>query len=410
MPKCGKIVEDVFSKLVEYALDDEPLGSLSLILRVFDSLVATLGYSFLAIAHRPVDTLIRGCSPNSGLTPPFTPHTASAAPSSSNSDADTASRATPAKAATLNQKGRTVTANSGSYARAGAVPTGLERLLRCPLDLSALLYTISARIKEHPSLLSLFLRRMRARKGQHRVLPLTNQHLAQHDDPFLTSTPGRKSKIPALQAKADAVTEAASDRAVGDPTLLTYVSDPGSSSSDESFVYERHNIRSSTSKHMHRMIFPLFTALISMIHREGRVGDSARTALLVIVELAYGHHGSAKQQTFASFKHITMLRKYIATSGFADVLAAGIGAVYASLPHRLCLIRPDGLSHDFDDGPWMNAPSGLLAQCKDLGIATSRDTSYRRSFALLVKLLIFSRTICLALQSDSAVESGQLPL
>ena len=65
--------------------------------------------------------------------------------------------------------------------------------------------------------------------------------------------------------------------------------------------------------------FLLFTYLLRFLHREGKAGDYARTALLFIVEIAEGALGEF----------------VLHTSSFPAMAAAAVGALYSQLPRTL---------------------------------------------------------------------------
>ncbi|ORY06620.1 hypothetical protein K493DRAFT_295945 [Basidiobolus meristosporus CBS 931.73] len=73
--------------------------------------------------------------------------------------------------------------------------------------------------------------------------------------------------------------------------------------------------RSGKSKHE----FPIFGYLLRFVHKEGKTGDIARTAMLFLVEITSGE-----------------LRDYVhAESDLCAVVAAGLGAFYSLLPRKL---------------------------------------------------------------------------
>ncbi|KAJ2726724.1 hypothetical protein H4R23_004016, partial [Coemansia sp. Cherry 401B] len=75
--------------------------------------------------------------------------------------------------------------------------------------------------------------------------------------------------------------------------------------------------------------FLLFSHLLRFVHRDGEVGDTARTSLLFLLELA-------TTEIMASTGGNTALEKFILDdSGFAAILSATLGALYSQLPRSL---------------------------------------------------------------------------
>ncbi|KAJ2617307.1 hypothetical protein H4S08_000408 [Coemansia sp. RSA 1365] len=75
--------------------------------------------------------------------------------------------------------------------------------------------------------------------------------------------------------------------------------------------------------------FLLFSHLLRFVHRDGAVGDTARTSLLFLLELA-------TTEIMASTGGNTALELFILDdSGFAAILSATLGAMYSRLPRSL---------------------------------------------------------------------------
>ncbi|KAJ2455342.1 hypothetical protein EV183_000878 [Coemansia sp. RSA 2336] len=76
-------------------------------------------------------------------------------------------------------------------------------------------------------------------------------------------------------------------------------------------------------------VFLLFSHLLRYVHRDGEVGDTARTSLLFLLELA-------TTEIMASSGGNTALEQFIlGDSGFAAILSATLGAMYSQLPRSL---------------------------------------------------------------------------
>ncbi|KAI8324624.1 hypothetical protein GQ54DRAFT_256121, partial [Martensiomyces pterosporus] len=77
--------------------------------------------------------------------------------------------------------------------------------------------------------------------------------------------------------------------------------------------------------------FLLFSHLLRFIHVEGRAGDTARTSLLFLLELA-------TTEIMASTGGSTALERFILEdSGFAAILSATLGALYSQLPRSVTI-------------------------------------------------------------------------
>ncbi|KAG9002633.1 hypothetical protein FRB90_011347 [Tulasnella sp. 427] len=85
--------------------------------------------------------------------------------------------------------------------------------------------------------------------------------------------------------------------------------------------------------------FLIFTYLMRFIHREGAIGEYGRAGLLFLLDIAM----SAQEMKFQSkptghdpLSDIAIaLAEYILEGDFAEVLGAGLGAVYSLLPYKL---------------------------------------------------------------------------
>lgn len=102
--------------------------------------------------------------------------------------------------------------------------------------------------------------------------------------------------------------------------------------------------------------FLLFAYLLRFVHREGHVGDLARNGLRTLVEVAMlfpppllpltnlspeKSSFNNKLPSFGARQATLALAEYLLDSDFAEVLGAGLGALYSLLPGKL-LVRPFG--------------------------------------------------------------------
>ena len=106
--------------------------------------------------------------------------------------------------------------------------------------------------------------------------------------------------------------------------------------------------------------FPIFSYLLRFVHREGRVGDFARAGLLALIDVAMSSvppppsssnmDRSDTTQSYSSGLAVGAAREaklalgeFLLDSDFAEVLGAGLGALYGLLPGKL-LVRTGGSS------------------------------------------------------------------
>ncbi|KAL4640413.1 protein FAM160A1 [Arapaima gigas] len=87
--------------------------------------------------------------------------------------------------------------------------------------------------------------------------------------------------------------------------------------------------------------FLIFSLLIPFIHREGKVGQQARDALLLIMALSAENHVVARHIAENTF--------------FCPVLATGLSGLYSSLPTKLDMCNEDWHCLQRDD--WLQVPS-----------------------------------------------------
>ncbi|GAA5918806.1 hypothetical protein JCM1841_002746 [Sporobolomyces salmonicolor] len=194
---------------------------------------------------------------------------------------------------------------------------------------------VSERIKTRPELLAIFLReRAPASKkdvsaslaaAMNRPVPLTSISPADENGPPLS------------------------------PTLSQF------STSDASTSFSLSQTSSATGPRKRaEHDFLLFAYLLRFIHREGDVGDFARRGLLCLCDVALGYpnlytpsfsmHRSASTSTVTPSSVLTpaapdsvareailAFAEYLLDSDFAEVLGAGLGALYGLLPSKLVI-------------------------------------------------------------------------
>ncbi|KAI9597943.1 Retinoic acid induced 16-like protein-domain-containing protein [Syncephalis fuscata] len=96
--------------------------------------------------------------------------------------------------------------------------------------------------------------------------------------------------------------------------------------------------------------FALFSYLLGYVHREGKAGDYARTAILFIIELATGSLGDYLLQS----------------SSFPAITAAGIGALFSQLPRSFMHDEDGNESESIDFHRKLDAFAKELEFCQDV--------------------------------------------
>ncbi|TIB08946.1 hypothetical protein E3P89_03347 [Wallemia ichthyophaga] len=94
--------------------------------------------------------------------------------------------------------------------------------------------------------------------------------------------------------------------------------------------------------------FLIFTYLLRWVHREGRTGDLARAAILILFEVSTSediYDGDAITKDAATDIRAAVA-EFIVDGDLAQVLAAGLGAVYGILPSNLAVIPTDPRDED----------------------------------------------------------------
>lgn len=121
-------------------------------------------------------------------------------------------------------------------------------------------------------------------------------------------------------------------------------------------------MQSSTGHHSRREHdFLLFSYLLRFVHREGKVGDDARAGLLSLIDVAMGSAspfskgmalgGTSGTKTPAREAALAFA-EYLLDSDFADVLGAGMGALYGLMPAKLVVRSEDTHSTPNKNKSW----------------------------------------------------------
>ena len=165
--------------------------------------------------------------------------------------------------------------------------------------------------------------------------------------------------------------------------------------------------------------FLIFGYLLRFVHREGLTGDYAREGLLSLVSLAADIYAVDTRAALA---------EYILDGDFADVLGAGLGAVYGALPQKL-FVRPPAVNANADtesgsDSMGMQLggtvtegdPEGRLREgveverLKARGVEISTNPDFQAQLQIFAKLLEFTQDVLLAGQGGGEEECDGLML
>jgi hypothetical protein len=128
--------------------------------------------------------------------------------------------------------------------------------------------------------------------------------------------------------------------------------------------------------------FLLFNYLLRYVHREGRIGDFARAGVLFLIDVAMSAPSGDSRQLgeIPEFSNsipgadpigdaALALAEYILDGDFADVLAAGLVAVYSVLPSKLEIHARD---HTNEDTGAMSLGANIYEQEKDVELEKAR--------------------------------------
>lgn len=200
------------------------------------------------------------------------------------------------------------------------------------------------------------------------------------------------------------------------PTLpRTHTPSNSISTTNSSKMYSHSSNQNSKATHD----FLLFTYLLKFIHREAQIGKESRQALLKIIHLAFNFIPPDSDSTNSTSTPINKLEsiteesqlaliKFLIDSDFAQVLGAGLGALYGILPSKLSInnvtasptsaanveIVTGGMSlggmgstKGEDD---LEAEQNRL---KSLGISSSNETEFIESINIWLEVVEFTESV-----------------
>ncbi|KAG8902862.1 hypothetical protein FRC00_000498, partial [Tulasnella sp. 408] len=170
--------------------------------------------------------------------------------------------------------------------------------------------------------------------------------------------------------------------------------------------------------------FLIFTYLMRFIHREGAIGEYGRAGLLFLLDIAMSAHEIKSQSKPISHDPLSdiaiALAEYILEGDFAEVLGAGLGAVYSLLPYKLELRKEDGGSDAPSHGGGMVlgvATTGTMDEEKRrleleedrvrrLGADVSSSPEFKARLDHFLKLLQFVQDVLKRLEVSTVAEAA----
>lgn len=319
-----QLTNDILSSLVEQSLADKPTGSLSIVIKAFDTLVVLLGDEIIALTSRSLSKLLNGC---------FQPPLSAAASEHSKEDS----------------------ANSADMDR---LPSSNYRAELYAPQLASLLCGVCSRIKAHPDLLPIFF--------QHKRLAADRGKRNGSANPSYSASGTAVTTLEILKsptASHRSLSTASSREAASDSPSLTNATE--SSAPLNNAGGQHTNARGAGRQYE----LPLLKYLLKYIHRDGRTGEFARAGILFLVDLAMAQDGSSQinvngasdnkaarwrtlvpstsagrpflqskasqPEASTSIPLRSELLDYIARSDLAEMVGAGIGALYGLLPSQI---------------------------------------------------------------------------
>ena len=159
--------------------------------------------------------------------------------------------------------------------------------------------------------------------------------------------------------------------------------------------------------------FLLFNYLLQFVHREGQIGDFARAGVLFLMDVAMSPHEpinrlageesgppppdspTEEPESDPITEAAVALAEYIVDGDFSEVLAAGLAAVYSTLPSKLQVKAPAYARSDGNTMVLGSTPeSGTEAEKEeDIGIGNSSDPDFKAHLEHFLRLLEFLQDI-----------------
>lgn len=159
--------------------------------------------------------------------------------------------------------------------------------------------------------------------------------------------------------------------------------------------------------------FLLFNYLLQFVHREGQIGDFARAGVLFLMDVAMSPHEpinrlagedssspppdspSDEPESDPIIDAAVALAEYIVDGDFSEVLAAGLAAVYSTLPSKLQVKAPACAQSDGTSMVLGSAPGDRTEAEKeeDMNVGNSSDPEFKAHLEHFLRLLEFLQDI-----------------
>ena len=158
--------------------------------------------------------------------------------------------------------------------------------------------------------------------------------------------------------------------------------------------------------------FLLFNYLLQFVHREGQIGDFARAGVLFLMDVAMSPHEpinrlagedsappppdtpTEEPEPDPITEAAVALAEYIVDGDFSEVLAAGLAAVYSTLPSKLQVKAPAYAQSSGNSMVLGSTPeSGAEAEKEDIGVGNSSDPDFKAHLEHFLRLLEFLQDI-----------------
>ena len=160
--------------------------------------------------------------------------------------------------------------------------------------------------------------------------------------------------------------------------------------------------------------FLLFNYLLQFVHREGQIGDFARAGVLFLMDVAMSPHEpinrlagedsgppppdspSEEPGSDPIMEAAVALAEYIVDGDFSEVLAAGLAAVYSTLPSKLRVKAPASAQSDGSSMVLGSTPESTTEAEKkeeDVGFGDSSGPDFKAHLEHFLRLLEFLQDI-----------------
>jgi len=159
--------------------------------------------------------------------------------------------------------------------------------------------------------------------------------------------------------------------------------------------------------------FLLFNYLLQFVHREGQIGDFARAGVLFLMDVAMSPHEpinrlagedsgppppdspTEEPESDPITEAAVALAEYIVDGDFSEVLAAGLAAVYSTLPSKLQVKAP-AYAQPYGNSMVLGSTPESGAETKkeeEIGVGDSSDLDFKAHLEHFLRLLEFLQDI-----------------